>query len=183
MKKILAILAVCVFTFSGTVSAQKMGHINLNDLLLLMPERKKAEADIQEFAKQLDGQLKTMSTEYEAKIQDYQSKEALMTDVVKADKQKEIGDLEERIKSFQQNAQESLQKKQNELLEPMLAKAKKGIEDVAKENGIKNVIDSSLGVLLYTDASEDIMPLVKKKMNLPDAPPAPAGGAPKPAGK
>jgi outer membrane protein len=177
MKKILSIIAICLFAISGTVNAQKTGHINLNDLLLLMPERKKAETDIQEFAKQLDTQLKTMSTEYEAKVQEYQSKESIMTDIVKADKQKEIGDLEERIKSFQQNAQESLQKKQNELLEPMLAKAKKGIEEVAKENGIKNVIDSSLGVLLYTDPTEDIMPLVKKKMNLPDAPaPTPGGG-------
>ena len=176
MKKIVKLTAVflLIAATASTVSAQKIAHINLNDLLLLLPERKKAEADIQDYAKQLDGQLKTMSNEYDSKIADYQAKESLMTEPVKADKQKEIGDLEERIKAFQQTAQESLQKKQNDLLEPMIASAKKSIEDVCKEAGFKNCIDSSAGVLLYTDPADDIMALVKKKMNLTDAPAAPA---------
>ena len=41
--------------------------------------------------------------------------------------EKELVDLEDRIKQFQQTAQESLQKKQNELLEPMVKKAKNRI--------------------------------------------------------
>ena len=176
MKKIVKLAAVflLIVTTATTVSAQKIAHINLNDLLLLLPERKKAETDIQEYAKQLDGQLKTMSNEYDSKIADYQAKESLMTEPVKADKQKEIGDLEERIKAFQQTAQESLQKKQNDLLEPMIATAKKAIEEVAKDNGYKNCIDSSAGVLLYTDPADDIMPLVKKKLNLTDSPATPS---------
>jgi outer membrane protein len=171
MKKIvkLAALLILVVATSGTVSAQKIAHINLNDLLLLLPERKKAETDIQDYAKQLDGQLKTMSNEYDSKIADYQAKESIMTEPVKADKQKEIGDLEERIKAFQQTAQESLQKKQNDLLEPMIEKSKKAIEEVAKENGYKNCIDSSAGVLLYSDPADDIMALVKKKLSITDA--------------
>ena len=172
MKKIVKIAAVLVLVLAtaSTVSAQKVAHINLNDLLLLLPERKKAETDIQEYAKQLDAQLKTMSNEYDAKIADYQAKESLMTDPVKTDKQKEIGDLEERIKAFQGTAQESLQKKQNDLLEPMIETAKKAIEEVAKEAGYKNCIDSSSGLLLYADPADDIMALVKKKLNLSDAP-------------
>jgi outer membrane protein len=171
MKKIVKLAAVLILVVitSGTVSAQKIAHINLNDLLLLLPERKKAETDIQDYAKQLDGQLKTMSNEYDSKIADYQAKESIMTDPVKADKQKEIGDLEERIKAFQQTAQESLQKKQNDLLEPMIEKSKKAIEEVAKENGYKNCIDSSAGVLLYSDPADDIMALVKKKLNITES--------------
>ena len=68
MKKLVKFAAVFILILSsiGTVNAQKVAHINLNDLLLLLPERKKAENDIQEYAKQLDGQLKTMSNEYDA---------------------------------------------------------------------------------------------------------------------
>lgn len=167
MKKIFsAALLLSGMLFSMPTMAQKTGYVNLNDLLLLMPERKKAETDIQEYAKQLDGQMKTMSSEYENKVSDYQSKEALMTEPVKLDKQKELADLEERIKNFQQTAQESLQKKQNELLEPMIKKAKKSIEEVAKENGYKQILDTSSGYVLYNDPSDDIMPLVKKKLGL-----------------
>ncbi len=174
MKKIVKLAAVflIIIATATAVSAQKVAHVNLNDLLLLLPERKKAETEIQDYAKQLDGQLKTMNNEYDSKIADYQSKEPLMTEPIKADKQKEIADLEERIKAFQQTAQESLQKKQNDLLEPMIATAKKAIEEVSKENGYKNCIDSSAGVLLYGDPADDIMALVKKKLNLADAPAA-----------
>ncbi len=166
MKKLFVILTVAGMTFGGNTWAQKVAHINLNDLLLLMPERKKAESDIQEYAKTLETQMRTMNAEYESKVQDYSSKESIMTAPVKADKQKEISDLEDRIRNFQNTAQESLQKKQNELLEPMINKAKKGIEDVAKENSYKMVVDSSQGVLLYSDPSDDIMNLVKKKLGL-----------------
>ncbi|MCC6251094.1 MAG: OmpH family outer membrane protein [Bacteroidia bacterium] len=166
MKKLFVILSIAVMAFSEGAMAQKVAHININDLLLLMPERKKAETDIQEYAKSLDSQMRTMNAEYENKVQDYTAKESIMTEPVKLDKQKEISDLEDRIRNFQNSAQESLQKKQNELLEPMLNKAKKSIEEVAKENGYKMVIDNSQGILLYSEPGDDILNLVKKKMGL-----------------
>lgn len=167
MKKII-IVAFAIFSFanSNIMLAQKTGFINLNDLLLLMPERKKAETDIQDYAKQLDGQLKTMSAEYEGKVGDYQKQESLMTEPVKVDKQKELADLEERIRTFQSTAQESLQKKQNELLEPMVKKAKKAIEEVSKEGGYKQVFDTSAGMILYSDPADDIITAVKKKLSI-----------------
>jgi outer membrane protein len=55
----------------------------------------------------------------------------------------------------------------------MLAKAKKSVEEVAKENGYKLVIDSSQGTLLYSEPSDDIMALVKKKLGLNATPEAP----------
>ena len=68
MKKLFLILTVAAMSFSGTAMAQKIAHINLNDLLLLMPERKKAETDIQDYAKTLEGQMRTMNAEYESKV-------------------------------------------------------------------------------------------------------------------
>ena len=114
-----------------------------------------------------------MSAEYDSKVQDYQKQEAVMTDLIKQDKVKEINDLEERIKTFQGTAQESLQKKEQELMQPMIAKAKKAIEDVAKEGGYKYVFDTSAGMLLFSDPSEDILGTVKKKMGLTDTAPKP----------
>ena len=177
MKKIF-IVAFAIFSFaiSNVSLAQKTGFVNLNDLLLLMPERKKAETDIQDYAKQLDSQLKTMSAEYESKVGEYQKQEAMMAEPLKVDKQKELADLEERIRTFQSTAQESLQKKQSELLEPMVKKAKKAIEDVSKEGSYKQVFDTSSGIVLYNDPADDIAALVKKKLGvgMPEAPAAPA---------
>ena len=167
MKKILSFAIVIVTAaFSLNANAQKFGHVNSNELLMAMPERKDAEASIQNYAKQLEGQLQTMNVEWESKMQDYQAKEAMLDNAIKKTKMKEIADLENRIKEFQATAQEDLQKKENELLQPMIDKAKKAIEEVAKENKYTYVFDSGAGMLLYTPESDNLLPLVKKKLNV-----------------
>jgi outer membrane protein len=164
--KLAVVLVATVFSLNASAQAPKFGHIDSNALLLLMPERKTAETNIQSYAKQLEGQLQAMTQEWEGKVADYQKEEKSLSDLMRKTKVKEITDLENRIKDFQQTAQEDLQKKEGELLQPMIDKAKKAIEEVAKENKYTYVFDSSMGLLLYSPESDDIMPLVKKKMNI-----------------
>ena len=184
MKKIILLAAIALTC--GVANAQKMAHINSHDFMLMMPARKSAETTVQDYAKQLESQMTTMNTDYEQKVQEYQAKESMMTDIIKQDKIKEITDLETRIKNFQTTAQESLQKKEQELLQPMMDKAKKAITDVAKESGFKYVFDTAVGVILYSEPTDDIMPLVKKKLGIdaaaqPSKPGEPAKSAPAPA--
>lgn len=166
MKTMKTLLLIAFAAFSTSISAQKLGHINSNELLLAMPERNAVESQIKTYAQELENQLATMSQEYQAKVQDYQTKEATMTDAIKKDKIKEITNLETRITEFQQTAQQDLQNKEESLLKPIIDKAKKAIEDVAKENNYTYIFDAGVGVLLYQKDSDDIMPLVKKKMGL-----------------
>ena len=51
-------------------------------------------------------------------------------------------------------------------LEPILSKARKAIEDVATEGGFTYIFDKSQGSILYAQESENILPLVKKKLKL-----------------
>ena len=166
MRKMKNIILVAATLLSTAVFGQKFGHINSNDLLLAMPERAAVEENIKKYAQELESQLATMSKEYQAKVQNYQATESTMTDAIKQDKIKEITNLEERIAEFQQTAQKDLQTKEETLLKPILDKARKAIEDVAKEGGYSYIFDSGLGVLLYQKDSDDIMPMVKKKLGL-----------------
>jgi outer membrane protein len=162
--KIALVFAAAAFSFDA--SAQKFGHIDTNELLMNMPERKTAETTIQGYAKQLEAQLQAMTQEWETKVQDYQAKEMTMSDAIKKTKVKEITDLEGRIKEFQQTAQEDLQKKENELLQPMIDKAKKAIEEIAKEGKYTYIFDTGTGILLHFPEGDDIMPIVKKKLGI-----------------
>ena len=45
-------------------------------------------------------------------------------------------------------------------------KQQQAIADVAKENGYSYIFDVSAGALLYQPDSDDILPLVKKKLGL-----------------
>lgn len=166
LKSFFLILIGLLSMLGTNAQSKKLGHINSTDLLLLMPERKEAETKIQEEAKKLEQQLATMTAEYQTKVNDYQASSATMTELIKQTKAKEIQDLEQRIQDFQQNAQESLQKKEQELLKPIIDKAKKAIEDVAKEGGYSYVFDTSAGIILYSPEGDNIMSLVKKKLGL-----------------
>ena len=167
MKRILTITLLALLVNTGSIFAQKIGHINSNELLLAMPERATIESEIQNHAKQLETQLLTMQRELETKYQDFQAKEALMTESIREDKIKELTGLEQRLKEFQESAQADLQKKEQELTEPLITKAKTAIEEVGKENGFTYIFDSGIGFILYMDPNaEDIMPLVKTKIGL-----------------
>ena len=165
MKKITFLALLSILTLS-TIAQNKFGYIDSQELLMLMPERKTAETEVQNFAKSLEAQLGSMTAEYQQSVQEYQANELTYTDLVKQDKVAEITSLEQRIQAFQQNAQKSLQTKEQELLEPILAKARKAIEDVATEGGYTYIFDKSIGSILYAKENENILSLVKKKLGL-----------------
>ena len=165
MKKILLLSLTFLISISS-FSQNKFGYIDSQELLLLMPERKTAEEEVQTFAKSLESQLQAMTAEYQQSVQEYQANEATYTDLVKQDKVTEITGLEQRIQSFQQNAQQALQSKEQELLEPILQKARKAIEDVASEGDYTYIFDKSVGSILYVKESENIPDKVKKKLKL-----------------
>ena len=165
MKKITILTLLILFALSS-IAQNKFGYIDSQELLMLMPERKKAETEVQDFAKSLEAQLTSMTAEYQESVQQYQANESTYTDLVKQDKIAEITGLEQRIQAFQQNAQQSLQAKEQELLEPILNKARTAIEDVAKEGDFTYIFDKSAGSILYAKESENILTLVKNKLGL-----------------
>lgn len=169
MNKIKLTIVLLVVAMSTTVFGQKtvkIGHINSNELLSSMPERAKIQKDLETYATDLRTTLETMRKEYEVKIKDFQGKQDVMTEVIKNSKIKEITDLEKRITEFQQTAEADLQKKEEELLQPVIDKAKEAINTVAKEGAYTYILDSSVGVVLYSVEGDDILPLVKKKLGL-----------------
>lgn len=170
MKKFALLLAVGLMTtlssFAIGEAGLKLGYVNSQELLSVMPEMTKADTDLKNFAKQYQDQLETMGKEFEKKGTEYQASEKTMSDAVKEVKQKELQSLEARIRDFQQSAQEKIGKKKEELYKPILEKAGKAIKDVAKEKGYSYVFDASGGGLLYANETDNILPLVKAKLGI-----------------
>lgn len=162
-------LAVLLFSFTANAQTAKFGHINSSDLLALMPERDQAQSALQAFADELEKQLGIMQDEFEAKYQEYLKLESTMNEVVKATRQQELQDLQTRIQDYQSNAQQQYSKKESELLQPILDKANKAIQEVGKENGYTYIFDVSTGAVVYfAENSDDVMALVKKKLGIVD---------------
>jgi outer membrane protein len=169
MKKTLIAIIACLLAFGGSAMAQKtvkLGHINSNDLMQIMPGRDSAQTVLQAEVQELETTLKTMQSEMEKRYNEYMENQSGWTELIRNTKQREIQDMGARIQEFQENAQKQLQQREQELLKPIIDRAKKAIEDVAAEGGYSYIFDSGVSALLYSPESDDIMPLVKKKLGL-----------------
>ena len=169
MKKSLIAIMVCLLAFGGSAMAQKntkIGHINSNDLMQIMPGRDSAQTILQGEVAELEETLKSMQAEAEKRYNDYVANQAGWTELIRQTKQREIQDMAARIEEFQQNAQKQLQEREAELLKPIIDRAKKAIADVAKEGGYTYIFDAGTAAILYDEGGDDIMPLVKKKLGL-----------------
>lgn len=174
---------------AGQVSAQtKFGYISLQELITAMPEYKKAEADMGDYRKALGQQGDEYQRELARKDSIFSADSTKWTAIQKDLKRKEFNELYLKVMNFNQQAQNMVNQKEEELLEPIQQKAIQTTQAVAKENGYTYVFPKEQ--LIAYPAGDDLLPLVAKKLNVTipakgaAAPPA-GGAAPanKPTGK
>ncbi|HMN31876.1 MAG: OmpH family outer membrane protein [Chitinophagaceae bacterium] len=169
-------IAILMLSASNYANAQqKIGYINSEELIVSMPEAKKADAEISAYAKTFQDQLTSMQKELETKYKAYEAGVKSMTDAMRDVKEKELTDLQSRIQSTQQSAEEKVSQKRQDLLKPITEKADKAIQDVAKEKGYSFILDASSGALVYATSADNIIKDVKTKLGIKDDVPK-AGG-------
>jgi outer membrane protein len=165
--KILAILMLVSFTFAANAQkVQKFGHVDFAKLYSLMPGQDSIRAVYEAYATGLQNQMTTMQAELTNKFEQYQANQATMSNIIKQTKEREIQDLQTRIEEFNMQAQEDLGTKEQELTAPVIEKARKAVEDVAKENGYTYIFNSTEGLLLYATPADNVLPMVKTKLGI-----------------
>jgi outer membrane protein len=184
MNKFRVALAAAALTFTTatasmaqTAAPLKIGYTSVEYVLSQMPESKQIESQLKDYSTQLKNQLDAKQNDFRTKLEAYQKGGATMPDPVKADKEKELQNLQQSMQEFQQNAEASLQQKQQALLKPALDKLQKNIDAVADENGFTYILnsDGASPVLLHGPKDGDVSDLILKKMGItPGAAPAAA---------
>ena len=169
MKNMIKLVAVAAFVLAAmSVSAQvKLGHINTQELIQAMPETAEARKTLETKQTEIENELTNMQESFRTKLEEYSKSAETMSDVIRASKEQELQELQQRIQNFQQLAVDNLRSTEQELFQPIMDKALNAIKEVGKENGFTYVFDLSAGGILYfADNTEDILPLVKKKLGL-----------------
>ena len=163
------VVAVAFVALCGSVSAQniKLAHISLEDLIESMPEMDTLKVKIQKIGKELEDELELLRVEYNRKLEEYVNKRDNLTDLVRTSKEQDLTQMQQRIQMFQENAQEQYQMEYNKLLQPILEKANKAIEAVAKEQGITYVISANPQILIFKAVGTvDLLPAVKQHLGI-----------------
>jgi len=168
-KFLIALVAILMVGFTTQAQDLKIGYTNIDYILSQLPEAKQIQADLESYQKQLQTQLQSKAQELQEKIADYQQTVQNMTDLVRQDREEELQQLEQRYRKFQQDADQSIQKKQADLLQPAYEKIQKAIEEVAKANNYTHIFSDGsamTNVLLYARPEDDVTEMVLTKMGV-----------------
>lgn len=166
MKKILFVAAMLVI--SSSAFAQKFAHVNLTEVIQLMPEMDTAREQMMASQREAQDTYQAMVEEFQSKYTQYQQKASTWTQTIRESKEKELSDMQQRIQEFDQSIQQELANQQNQLMAPIQQKAMETIQSIAKQGGYIYVSDVNSFIYVDDTQSVDLTSTVRKALNIPE---------------
>lgn len=170
MKKIIKIsfLFVALLSMTATLQAQKFGYVHSAAILSEMAEVKQADSNLETLQKQLmkkgEGMVELLQKDYAAIQQKIAAGE--LSPKQQEDEAKNLETRQADIAKFEQEMQQQIVAKREELLKPIYDKVNQAIKDVAKEGGYQMIFDASTSILLYAEDNADVSDQVKVKLGI-----------------
>ncbi|HMJ48574.1 MAG TPA: OmpH family outer membrane protein [Ferruginibacter sp.] len=168
MKKLFLAGVMAVGIFSASAQS-KIGYISLDELIGVMPEAGKADAELKDYQASLGQQGQDLMKELGAKDSLFVRDSAKLSASMKEIKRNELIALYQRVQGWQQQAQDLYQQKAQEKIVPLRSKAMEAIRQVAKEAGYAYILD--VNSVIVAPPGDDVIGLVKKKMGIKDTVP------------
>ena len=174
MKKFLKLtLAVVLVLSSSSAFSQKFGRVDLASIVTNMAEFKEAQTNLESYGKDLQDQLEQIQVEFNTKYTEYEKNVGTYTDAVRQLKEAELQQLQQRFTDFQQIAQQDMQKKEADVMNPIYDKANEAVKKVASEGGYLAIFSTTsdqpaAAGLAYYDATAltDITAAVKAELGI-----------------
>lgn len=169
--------AATLFFTSGPVFGQtiKIGYTDAQLVVSQMSEYRDILSRLQGMADAGQADYQKLIQTYQEKMDDYQKKQALLSETARKTREQELAQMQGEIQQFLQNKEQELQQREGELMNPLLEKVQNAINEVAGEKGLTLVINAQASgspVLLYADSTLDVTELVMSKLGIPKpAPP------------
>lgn len=174
MKKLLLVAVMAAGMLSASAQT-KIGYINTDELISLMPEAVKADAEIKEFQTSLQQQGLVLQNEANQKRDQYYKDSSTLSQSMKEIRTEELVKLYTRLQNYDQEIQDKSNQYAQTKIVPIRQKAMDAIKAVAKEKGYAYVLDESQGHILVMPPGDDLLAAVKTKLGIKDTPPPPAG--------
>lgn len=144
MKKLLLTLLVLMPMYLFAQAPQKIAIVNAQAILMDMPETKAMQTELDKLKKKYEDTIVTMRQELQKKYEEYVAQQDTMIETIKLRKQQDIQDIQKRIEDLMNVANEDIQKKQIELMNPIQQKLKSAIDKVGAENGYAYILDAQM---------------------------------------
>ena len=157
-----ALLLLSLQLFAQTT---KVGTVDIDFILSKMPELEGVQEQVGIFSKGLDGQLQQRAASLEAEVLKYKNEEGQLTIKQKQSRQDSLIAMETSLKQFQQNGNQLVLAKQEELLQPLYSKIGAALEKVAKAGEYTQILQRT-NDLVYIDNRFDLTKAILKELGI-----------------
>lgn len=162
---ILTSLLALLCSFAQAQS-QKIAYVESESIVPSMPEYKKAQSELQAYAKQLEKVLQqkkaALEKDYTAVMDSIQK--GLMTPIQQREAQTRLQQAEQQLQQEALKAEQRVAKKEGDLIEPLYKKFNDALEAVARAESYTYIVDKKF--LLYSLGGIDATPKVKAKLGI-----------------
>ncbi|ADV42354.1 OmpH family outer membrane protein [Bacteroides helcogenes] len=167
MLKKIALLVVMFALPLGAMAQAKFAHMNSQEVISVMPEFTKAQADLDALSKQYQKEMETSQAEFNRKYQELlQQQDSLPKNILER-RQKEINEMAQRQEAFQQEAYQAMQKAQQDAMTPIYKKLDEAIQAVGKAEGVIYIFDLARTAIPFVGTqSTDVTAKVKTQLGI-----------------
>jgi outer membrane protein len=155
-----AIILSLVLLTSMSLQAQEQNfaHVNLGNVLELLPETAEAEKKMENLRDSLVMSFEDRVAQLEEDFGVFQREvaEGNISRVNQQKKEQQFQQEQQELGAFERSMQQRLEREREKVLGPILEKVNTVITNLAKENNYTFVFDISGGSLLFAEESKDI---------------------------
>ncbi|MEZ5104634.1 MAG: OmpH family outer membrane protein [Draconibacterium sp.] len=170
MKTILQFVIISVLFPVSSVMGQenlKIGHVNIQEIVKQLPETDTIQMLLKKEADDMEKMFNDMLKEHDSHVKKFEAEQNTYSEFVRKSRENDLMEMATKIQQYQQTANQQLQKRNMELIQPVYDKVNKAIEKVALENGFTYVLDlSNGGVAFHSPTSEDLNSLVLREIGI-----------------
>ena len=162
--KISILFAILISSIS--LAQSKVGTVNSDYLLSVMPESKIVVKLTKEYAERLDSVFALKVTAYKNSLNEFRDFADSISQDTKTLKLIEIQKFEAEVNQAKEAGTQLMRQKENELMKPLYKKLGDAIRAVAKENNYTQILTLQGNEFAYVDSAFDITELVMVKLNI-----------------
>ncbi|MEM6805316.1 MAG: OmpH family outer membrane protein [Bacteroidota bacterium] len=172
MRQISFILVFFTFFFSlSQVQAQKIGYMDLEAAIALMPETAQANRNLQTYQEKLQQGISATENYLRSLIAEYQESAQTggMTEADLKPQADKIQSLQAELQQKQAKAQQDFANKQAQEMSPILEKLEKAMKEHAESNGYTYILNTSsngTSIILHGTETDNITKAVLTKLGV-----------------
>lgn len=134
-----------VFFMSNAQAQSKVAHIDTQTFIESMPAYQDAMQQMKQIEQTYSAEIEDLLKEAQKKNERYKAEAPTKTDEENQTRMQELNEMQNAIREYNQTATQDVQKKREELMRPIIEKARNIIQEVARAKGFDYVLDSTVG--------------------------------------